>query len=301
MRAHTQSCKGDDGGPGCADGHKELFLVVQAAADRRDEDHQHGAGGAGRMAGREGAELIGRDAVGDELFLERRAGLPPVGEVGVVAGRVDQAHPRAAPGNLDDVDEQHDADADEDDCAQKTQERLGLAATRHKEKGEGRERVDKERHQQCDRRGERGDVVRRLMDGEEDAARDQADAEGQQDHVQLRAELAAPHDQQHAAAGQQREGWQLAEGGKKLAEGALVAGIEEAGDRQVGERPGDQQRKQHQRRQTGAARIGSFQFFHGIPRNLENRPVSIAQKVGAGKLTRGKKADIIGKRNEARI
>ena len=51
MRAHTQSCKGDDGGPGCADGHKELFLVVQTAADRRDEDHQHGAGGAGGAGG----------------------------------------------------------------------------------------------------------------------------------------------------------------------------------------------------------------------------------------------------------
>ena len=87
---------------------------------------------------------------------------------------------------------------------------------RDKEEGEGRERVDKERHQQCDRRGERRDVVRRLMDGEEDAARDQADAEGQQDHVQLRAELTAPHDQQHAAAGQQREGRQASASSSRM-------------------------------------------------------------------------------------
>ena len=71
------------------------------------------------------------------------------------------------------------------------------------------------------------------MDGKEHARKRQADAEGQQNNVQFRAELGAVDDQQNAAAGQQRKRRQFAKGGKKLAEGTLVTGIEEFGDRQV--------------------------------------------------------------------
>ncbi len=95
------------------------------------------------------------------------------------------------------------------------------------------ERVDKHRHEQRDRHRQGRHIVRRLMDGEEYARKRQADAEGQNDNVQFRAELGAVDDQQNAAAGQKRKRRQLAEGGKELAEGALVAGIEKFGDRQV--------------------------------------------------------------------
>ena len=217
------------------------------------------------MARRERTEVIRRNTVGDELFLERRAGLPPVGEIGVVARGIDQTHTGAAPGNLDDVDQQHDADTDHDHRADKTKDRLGLALARQEQQRSRHERVDKHRHEQRDRHGQGRHIVRRLMDGEEYARKRQADAEGQNDNVQFRAEFGAVDDQQNAASGQKRKRRQLAEGGKELADGAFMAGIEKFGDRQVPDRACDQHDQQHKRRRQRTARIRTFEFFHEMP------------------------------------
>ena len=78
MHAHTQAGNRDSKRPDTANGHEQLFLIVQTAVERRQEDQQHGAGGAGRVAGWERAELVRCNAVSDKLFLERCTGLPPI-------------------------------------------------------------------------------------------------------------------------------------------------------------------------------------------------------------------------------
>ena len=103
------------------------------------------------------------------------------------------------------------------------------------------------------------------MDGEEYARKRQADAEGQNNNVQFRAEFGAVDDQQNAASGQKRKRRQLAEGGKELADGAFVAGIEKFGDRQVPDRACDQHDQQHKRRRQRTAHIRTFEFFHEMP------------------------------------
>ena len=231
---------------------------MQAAVERRQEDQEHGAGSTGRMARRERTEVIRRNAVGDELFLERRAGLPPVGEIGVVARGIDQTHTGAAPGNLDDVDQQHDADTDHDHRADKTKDRLGLALARQEQQRSRHERVDKRRHEQRDRHGQGRHIVRRLMDRQDDPAGHQHSSRREEQRVPAFAQPLPVEQQQNARARHREESRQLAERSEKLAEAALPAGIEKFGDRQIPDGTHDHQKQQHRADHAAAAEIGLF-------------------------------------------
>ena len=77
MRAHAEPGKRHNRRPEAANQTHPLFLALKKFRNRRHQRDQHRAGGAGCVAGREGAELVGRNTLSNQLVLERAARLPP--------------------------------------------------------------------------------------------------------------------------------------------------------------------------------------------------------------------------------
>ena len=210
------------------------------------------------MPRRERAELVRRDALGDQLGLQTPAELPPRLEIALVPRGEEQAHPRPPPGDLDDVDDDHHADGDERQHEDETQDRLRLAALGAEQQQKTRQRRGEYRHQRRHPQRHRRHIVPCLMDRQHDPAGHQHGGRRDEQHVPAPAQPLAVKKQQNARARHREEGRKLAERSEKLAEAALPAGIEKFGDRQIPDGTHDHQKQQHRADHAAAAEIGLF-------------------------------------------
>ena len=211
MRAHHQPREGDHCRPHRADDQAEPLLAAQPLADGRQQDGQHRAGRAARVPRRERAELVRRDALGDQLGLQTPAELPPRLEIALVPCGKEQAHPRPPPGDLDDVDDDHHADGDERQHEDETQDRLRLAALGAEQQQKTRQRRGEYRHQRRHPQRHRRHIVPCLMDRQHDPAGHQHSSRRDEQHVPAFAQPLAVKKQQNARARHREEGRKLAE------------------------------------------------------------------------------------------
>ena len=128
VRTHTKPGERDNRGPERAGKPQSFFLSAEPLGYRRQKRSEHRAGGTGGMPGRERAEFVGRHALSNQLVFKAASRLPPRRKVAGISRRGNQPHSRSAPGDLDDVDQEHCPYTDKNERQHKADHRLSLRA-----------------------------------------------------------------------------------------------------------------------------------------------------------------------------
>lgn len=106
MRAHNDTGEGHKADPYKAEDDKQPPLGSQSLVQLRQETKEQECDSVSGMAGREAPEFLHCHTEGSQLVPQCCAGLPP-GQEKSAGIRGNETHPRTAPGNFDQVDQQH--------------------------------------------------------------------------------------------------------------------------------------------------------------------------------------------------